>query len=247
MNRKWWNQDAEREQLVGDNKTLFLESLATCHSITYVNGELIGDPLDVKMFQATGWVLEEQTQEGGATDELVLAYVRPENSKTVAFQRTDSMVSGSDFDNKEEQELPYQLALIRRFDFSSKLQRMSVIVKSFLDNTFKAFVKGSPERIRELCLPHSLPSNFDEILQIYTECGFRVLALASRKLKMNYLKAQKVQRDAIETELTFLGFLVMQNKLKPVTTSVIQTLNVANIRTIMATGDNVLTAISVGR
>jgi cation-transporting ATPase 13A3/4/5 len=39
----------------------------------------------------------------------------------------------------------------------------------------------------------------------------------------------------------------MQNKLKPVTTSVINTLNEANIRTIMATGDNVLTAISVGR
>jgi cation-transporting ATPase 13A3/4/5 len=39
----------------------------------------------------------------------------------------------------------------------------------------------------------------------------------------------------------------MQNKLKPVTTGVIETLNHSNIRTIMATGDNVLTAISVGR
>ena len=39
----------------------------------------------------------------------------------------------------------------------------------------------------------------------------------------------------------------MQNKLKPVTTSVIEQLNHACIRTIMATGDNILTAISVGR
>lgn len=39
----------------------------------------------------------------------------------------------------------------------------------------------------------------------------------------------------------------MQNKLKPVTTEIIHELNHANIRTIMATGDNVLTAISVGR
>jgi magnesium-transporting ATPase (P-type) len=39
----------------------------------------------------------------------------------------------------------------------------------------------------------------------------------------------------------------MQNKLKPATTGVIQVLNQAKIRTIMATGDNVLTAISVGR
>jgi cation-transporting P-type ATPase 13A2 len=39
----------------------------------------------------------------------------------------------------------------------------------------------------------------------------------------------------------------MQNKLKPATSGVIEVLNEAKIRTIMATGDNVLTAISVGR
>lgn len=54
-------------------------------------------------------------------------------------------------------------------------------------------------------------------------------------------------REEVEGDLNFLGFLIMQNKLKPVTTSVIETLNEAKIRTIMATGDNVLTAISVGR
>ena len=39
----------------------------------------------------------------------------------------------------------------------------------------------------------------------------------------------------------------MENKLKLATTETIQTLNSCNIRTIMATGDNTLTAISVGR
>jgi hypothetical protein len=32
--------------------------------------------LDVKMFQATGWLLEETTEDA-AVDDLVLAYVRP--------------------------------------------------------------------------------------------------------------------------------------------------------------------------
>ena len=41
---------------------------------------------------------------------------------------------------------------------------MSVIVKNFLDNTFRSFVKGSPERIKELCLPETIPDNFDEVL-----------------------------------------------------------------------------------
>ena len=30
--------------------------LASCHSLTYINGQLIGDPLDIKMFEATHWV-----------------------------------------------------------------------------------------------------------------------------------------------------------------------------------------------
>ena len=75
-----------------------------------------------------------------------------------------------------------------------------------------------------------------------------MLALAHRPLpELTYLKAQKLPREDLERDLEFLGFLVMQNKLKAVTTSVIEQLNEANIRTIMATGDNVLTAISVGR
>ena len=33
-----------------------LYAMATCHSLTRINGELSGDPLDMKMFLATGWV-----------------------------------------------------------------------------------------------------------------------------------------------------------------------------------------------
>ena len=39
----------------------------------------------------------------------------------------------------------------------------------------------------------------------------------------------------------------MQNNLKPETTAVLKTLRSCEIRTIMATGDNALTAISVAR
>lgn len=39
----------------------------------------------------------------------------------------------------------------------------------------------------------------------------------------------------------------MENKLKPETCDVISTLNDSQLKTLMATGDNVLTAISVAR
>jgi cation-transporting ATPase 13A3/4/5 len=64
---------------------------------------------------------------------------------------------------------------------------------------------------------------------------------------MNYITIQSTKRDKVENDLKFLGFLVMENKLKPVTKEIIKTLNDCKIRTIMATGDNTLTAISVGR
>lgn len=54
-------------------------------------------------------------------------------------------------------------------------------------------------------------------------------------------------REQTEVDLVFLGFLIMENRLKEVTTNTICTLNDCNIRTIMATGDNTLTAISVAK
>lgn len=40
---------------------------------------------------------------------------------------------------------------------------MSVVVKNYTTHSFKAYIKGSPEKIKELSLSSSLPDNFDEI------------------------------------------------------------------------------------
>ena len=45
-------------------KANFLYALATCHSLKMVDGNVIGDPLDVKMFEFTKWTLEEGTLGG---------------------------------------------------------------------------------------------------------------------------------------------------------------------------------------
>lgn len=48
-----------RDMPARDEKANFLYALATCHSLKMVEGEVIGDPLDVKMFEFTKWTLEE--------------------------------------------------------------------------------------------------------------------------------------------------------------------------------------------
>ena len=33
-----------------------MAAMASCHSLTIIDGSVQGDPLDLKMFQSTGWV-----------------------------------------------------------------------------------------------------------------------------------------------------------------------------------------------
>lgn len=63
-----------------------------------------------------------------------------------------------------------------------------------------------------------------------------MIAIAHKELKLSYTKVHKVQREDIEVDLTLLGLIVLENRLKPETTPCIQTLNDANIRVIMVTG-----------
>ena len=74
-----------------------------------------------------------------------------------------------------------------------------------------------------------------------------MIALAYKEMPISttYRNLQTVHRDEVESNLTFLGLLIMENKMKEQTTGVIETLQQCEVGTIMATGDNVLTAISV--
>ena len=83
---------------MGNTKATFLHALATCHSLRKVDGELIGDPLDVKMFEFTGWTLEEahagigNIKAKGAVVEqaqLVQVVVRPPGG--AAFRLEDAL------------------------------------------------------------------------------------------------------------------------------------------------------------
>ena len=73
-----------------------------------------------------------------------------------------------------------------------------------------------------------------------------MIALSVKDLpNVTYRNIQTIERSEVESNLTFLGLLVMENKMKSVTKEVIDTLQECEVGTIMATGDNVLTAISV--
>ena len=59
--------DIEDVPIIGaaDAKTPLLHALATCHALKLVDGEIIGDPLDLRMFEFTKWSLEEGKEGSG--------------------------------------------------------------------------------------------------------------------------------------------------------------------------------------
>lgn len=94
----------------------------------------------------------------------------------------------------------------------------------------------------------AVPKDYEERLSFYTHKGYRVIACATRHLKkLSWVKAQKMTRAEVESDLDFVGFIIFENKLKPTTAGVIKELLDSNIGTVMVTGDNILTAISVAR
>ena len=57
--------------------------MATCHSLTVIASELTGDPLDLKMFQSTGWALDEPTLDTSEQfDNIAPTVVRPHKAST---------------------------------------------------------------------------------------------------------------------------------------------------------------------
>ena len=52
------------------------------------------------------------------------------------------------------------VGILKRYQFSSALQRMTVIVKNQTTDGIEAYMKGSPEKIRTLCLANTSNKNY---------------------------------------------------------------------------------------
>ncbi|KAK4878700.1 hypothetical protein RN001_011206 [Aquatica leii] len=212
----------------------FVCGLVSCHSLTIIDKQVTGDPLDLKMFESTKWSIEEHDVSDNTKFNMIFPTVlKPPKNRPI--------------ENRIMDDMDLQIGIIREFPFSSSSQRMGVIVRKLGAQNFEYYCKGSPEMVLTFVKKETIPVDFYEVLETYTQEGYRVIAMAHKELKMSYAKVQRAQRDVIETELSLLGLIVLENRLKAQTIPCIRILNDANIRVIMVTGDNILTALSVAR
>ncbi|MBN3290527.1 AT134 ATPase, partial [Polypterus senegalus] len=203
-------------------------AMATCHSLITIDGIIQGDPLDIKMFEATGWVLDENTEKFQSTQKDPLSLlVKPGTSLRAP-------VDG--------------IIVLQQFPFSSSLQRMSVVTHMLDSDELILYMKGAPEKVASLCQPETVPLSFSTHLAVYTQQGFRVIALAYRSLGSSEdISLRKISRESAEMNLTFLGLLILENRLKVETEPVLGELRNACIRSVMVTGDNLQTAVTVAK
>lgn len=120
------------------------------------------------MFESTGWELNEPaelTEPSKLRSLLPLTCVRP------AQQSSSSAAEG--------------MEILQQYQFSSTLQRMSVIARRSDDpSSLVAYTKGSPEMILSLSCTESIPSDVSSTLRCFTEQGYRVIAMASKRIEV---------------------------------------------------------------
>ncbi|CAJ0928627.1 unnamed protein product [Ranitomeya imitator] len=223
------NSFQEVHSFVSDNTLPWgplLAALTSCHSLVAIDGTIQGDPLDLKMFEATHW---EVTQSATENNEMSSSSLIVKPGKEGCMGPAEG------------------IAIVHQFPFSSSLQRMSVITQEVGQDKRVAFMKGAPEMVIKFCKEQSVPKGFLQELQFYTMKGFRVIGFAYKTLDQKIGADGNFVREDVESNLEFLGLLILENRLKPETNPALQELSAANIRTVMITGDNLQTAITVAR
>jgi cation-transporting ATPase 13A1 len=134
--------------------------------------------------------------------------------------------------------------LIKRWDFESRLRRMSVLVSR--ENRAYIYVKGAPETLKERFTNLENKEKYDKMVFDFANAGFRVLALGYKQVPSKE-QSEKWERDEAECDLEFVGLALFGSELKRNTKETIFELRQADMRCVMITGDNILTACHVAK
>lgn len=131
------------------------------------------------------------------------------------------------------------LTILKVWEFESSQQRMAVIMRDEQTQKIYGIVKGSPERLYDMCQKASInEENFNKLLNQLTNKGLRVIAFGYKELQL-----PDVTREVVEQNIDFLGLFVLENKLKVDTADVIKRLQNGNVICKVISGDNLLTTI----
>lgn len=219
---------ADEDQLTAMTKVASESALvlAGCHSLVLVDGETTGDPLESAALNAMRWSLAK------GTENVVPSPATEKKEEGKKIHASNATVS--------------ELDVLARHHFSSKLQRMSCVVRDVTNRRTFSVAKGSPEAIGNLLAQK--PNGYDATAKTLAKKGYRVIALAYKLLcDSNQVEQAKDARAQCEENLIFAGFIAFTCRVRRDTKAVLQKLKQGGMQVAMVTGDALLTAAHVAK
>ncbi len=164
-----------------------------------------------------------------------------ENGDTVALgdpTETAILTYGEQI-NIRKAHLLLDMPIIGEIPFDSERKRMTTVHHT--GEKFLIIVKGAPESVLPVCT-NGHPEEAEEAIGKMAQEALRVLAVAYKladEAPVDYLP------EEMERDLTFIGLLGMIDPPRPEVKDAIAECDAAGIRTVMITGDNVVTAAAI--
>jgi cation-transporting ATPase 13A3/4/5 len=195
-------------------------ALASCHAVGSLNGELVGNQVEVKMFKATQWKLIEEEGQLPVVES-------PEGNDAL------EVVKRFEFDHHR-----MSMSVVMRHKTSGK---MYVFVKGSYE---KMQQLSRTETIPSDYVSHAetLAKNGCYVLGMGMKEITTDLQQSEKELE-NFLS----NRDAVEQNVNLLGLIMFRNELKNDSRESILKLKEGDIRVVMITGDNAMTGCFIAR
>lgn len=260
--RNYKSIDTSYQENYMNNLVYFVECLASCHEVYKIRNETIGNSIDQKIFLQMNWEMVQEDihdiksqiriephnaykiTENVDCEEFDVNHIQI-NKETPHMNNNKEIESNCNHNHNQFFPKPnFYLQYLKRYEFSSLSQSISVVVRNSIDNTIRLYMKGAPERIQMVCASDSIPIDLNEKLRNYTKDGYRVFACATRILS-EWDKNNLV--DHYQKDMTFLGLIIFDNPIKKDTKDYVQHILDSNCKISIATGDNVFTTISVAQ
>ncbi len=136
-------------------------------------------------------------------------------------------------------------SILKQFDFDSKRKTQSVIVRNETNGKLFVYTKGTGENIKRICIPSGVPSDFDTMITKSARSGLYQISISFREAADQ--DVLQLPRDEVERNMNLLGFINFTNKMKEETPGMLKQLREGDIRSVMISGDHVLTALHIAR
>ena len=193
---------------------MYLEGLSSLNS--WENEEL-GEEIMKQM----EWSVEKRENEQGLISQYIYPHIKEGNTNNCSInnlnnlntnlsssqESINSLTETEDGEDEKEKMLlsSYKLGICKTFQNCDKIK--TNIVKEINDKFYKIYSEGDPELIKKICRRETIPDNYDEIILKNKAEGNEIIGICGKKMKMNFLQCQKLERNKCESNLIFLGFV----------------------------------------